>query len=221
MFDHTHYVPILRWKAGEMWALAKMAPEQSARLTPLIELVPETFAQTKVKKKLSPDEVVRRVVEQIYEHWGHDSIFVDLCHIDEQLYRASQGTHLVLALARDAALYQLAIVPVIGFDCSRDYQLAIKQICTNSRRGACLRLTHEDFEKRNLANQLLHLVDSLNLNLHEVDLLVDNQYIGNSIPNIAQCCGALPSLDRWRTFTWAAGAFSIKPSTSSKANWHH
>ena len=40
MFDHRHYVPILKGKMGEYTALAELRDEQKDSLTPLIEVPP-------------------------------------------------------------------------------------------------------------------------------------------------------------------------------------
>ena len=38
MFDYKHYVPIVRWKAGERIALRELFDDDKADLTPLIEI---------------------------------------------------------------------------------------------------------------------------------------------------------------------------------------
>lgn len=43
VFNERHYVPILRWKRGERWALKQLAEADKQRLTPLIELPPSLF----------------------------------------------------------------------------------------------------------------------------------------------------------------------------------
>ena len=37
-FDHTHYVPWLRWKQGEYQAIKKLSSEEKMKMTPIIEL---------------------------------------------------------------------------------------------------------------------------------------------------------------------------------------
>ena len=37
MFDHTHYVPVLRWKLAEKHALRDLFPWVKSKLTPLLE----------------------------------------------------------------------------------------------------------------------------------------------------------------------------------------
>ena len=42
VFDHRHYVPILRWKRAEWVALRHLKPEDRARITPLVEITPRS-----------------------------------------------------------------------------------------------------------------------------------------------------------------------------------
>jgi hypothetical protein len=43
MFGPSHYVPILRWKQAERYALRNLRDEDRDRITPLIELTPTIF----------------------------------------------------------------------------------------------------------------------------------------------------------------------------------
>jgi Beta protein len=47
MFGPSHYVPILRWKQAERFALHYLHEEDRKRITPLIELTPLTFKSRK------------------------------------------------------------------------------------------------------------------------------------------------------------------------------
>jgi hypothetical protein len=44
MFDHKRYVPILRWKQAERFALRNLAEDVRNRITPLLQLLPESIA---------------------------------------------------------------------------------------------------------------------------------------------------------------------------------
>jgi len=54
MFDHKHYVPIIRWKQGEQIALRELFPEDKARLTPLIQLTGDVAAKYSASRGLNP-----------------------------------------------------------------------------------------------------------------------------------------------------------------------
>jgi len=43
MFDHRHYVPVVKWKRGERVALRNLTSDVREKITPLIELLPKHF----------------------------------------------------------------------------------------------------------------------------------------------------------------------------------
>jgi hypothetical protein len=53
MFGPSHYVPILRWKQAERFALRYLREEDRKRITPLIELTPQTFKSRKTAERVS------------------------------------------------------------------------------------------------------------------------------------------------------------------------
>lgn len=61
MFGPSHYVPILRWKQAERFALRYLHEEDRKRITPLIELLIFNFLflRRKLGKKPSTEETVR------------------------------------------------------------------------------------------------------------------------------------------------------------------
>ena len=72
-FDHLHYVPIVRAKAGEFWALSHLKSGTKSLITPVFELVPHdskkhTFASDLEKK-----------VATLHKSWQR-SFFFDVRH---------------------------------------------------------------------------------------------------------------------------------------------
>ena len=62
MFDHSHYVPVLRWKRGEWSALRDVGEADRHLITPIIELAPKDFLdwQTKGRGPRKPHRPCRR-----------------------------------------------------------------------------------------------------------------------------------------------------------------
>jgi len=57
-FDHTHYVPVLRFKRSEKVALRQLATQARAGITPLLEIVP------------TAGYAPMTVANEIRIHWG-------------------------------------------------------------------------------------------------------------------------------------------------------
>jgi hypothetical protein len=78
MFDHTHYVPILKGKEGEYLALKDLTIIAKDGLTPLIEIpsIPYDFENDRPAKTI--DEHLEKVVQKIKTCWGEGrTLFVD------------------------------------------------------------------------------------------------------------------------------------------------
>ena len=82
MFGPNHYVPILRWKQAERFALKNLFDEDRKRITPLIEIMPKIFdAPADGKKegvKPDPARVLEDQAKKLLESWGYEPFFLDL-----------------------------------------------------------------------------------------------------------------------------------------------
>jgi hypothetical protein len=204
MFDHTHYVPILRWKQAEWMALRKLDPADALRITPLIELVPKAFKPT--ERITTVDARLAKTAGDIFENWGQNPLFVDLWLLPSNLCSES-GEHTLSALNKEAQSYQLPLIPVTGLGRDRAYQAAALSVVQRNQQGVCVRLFLGDLRNPKLASELEDLLGYLGLKAEEVDLLVDCQITNSADPTCADICGSTPDLHRWRTFSIASGAF--------------
>jgi len=89
MFDHKHYVPILKGKQGELNAIEETATELRDRLTPLIEVPPISWKYIENEREPVPaksiDAHVADVAERLAEAVGSKSqIFVDGFYVDNE-----------------------------------------------------------------------------------------------------------------------------------------
>ncbi len=217
--DHAHYVPILRWKKAEQIALCKLDHACTARMTPLIELVPKEFTQKKSVKSLSVDETLSKTAQQIFRRWGQASLFIDLWHLPHHL-RTEHGEHFLKALSEMCQTYQESLIPVTGLKRDAAYQFAVSATIKTYNQGVCIRLSRDDVQRASLPNDLSNLLSSLKLSPDKVDLLVDLRIIDDSVPSFASLCDRIPRLDQWRTFIVASGAFPKDLSHLEKNRQH-
>jgi hypothetical protein len=73
----------------------------------------------------------------------------------------------------------------------------------------CLRLEAKDLQRTSLSNDADALLGYFNLAPEEVDLLIDWKTLQGFGPDFTALCNHLPHLPRWRTFTFASGAFPM------------
>ena len=211
-FNHTHYVPCLRWKQGEyqaVWRLRDRPVKHS--FTPLIE-APEMgwdFEEEKVAK--SVDEHLAPFAKRIYDKWGDGLCFVDLNLINPN-ERMQDGVHPASFVFGQLRSFKCAAVPVTGLHRDANYQNEIKKNVEKDRAGLCLRITLEEIAKNSFKDELNTLLSSLSAQLSDCDLIID---LGapNFIPLdgfvalIQVMVHRIPHLSGWRTFTILGTSF--------------
>lgn len=221
-FDLRHYVPILRWKQAEQTALAQLYENDSICLTPLVELVPENFIHKDPKgrgTKLSSIEVINKVGKQIYQYWGERPLFIDLWLLSQSIL--NQGpNHFLTMLGQYANILKLSLIPVTGITRDKEYQLAVRTIISIYNQGACLRLALEDVKRPSLADDINNLLSLLTISPELVDLIIDFKILDGSIPKLNTLCKLIPSINRWRNFIVASGAFPENLSGLQKNDIH-
>ena len=218
MFDHSHYVPVLRWKAAERDALQNMRQSDKARITPLVELVPKLLTYFGPKVGMTADIKVSRAASEMSRVWGHEPIFVDFWLLN--LAIAINGGHPITVFGEKARYNGLRLISVTGLDRSPDYQKAVASLVQEDRRGACIRLRRQDLNRATLAKDLEKLLNGLGLSPDTTDLIVDYQLIDENVPNLANLCTFVPQLSGWRTFTTVGGAFPKDLSKLKKNDQH-
>jgi hypothetical protein len=84
MFDHKHYVPILKGREGEYAALQTLSPEVKSALTPLVEIPPIAWDFAEEKPTKSIDDHLEKVGEKLECSWQESRpFFLDLLWISE------------------------------------------------------------------------------------------------------------------------------------------
>ena len=212
MFDHSHYVPILKGKRAEFPALGELHSKKG--LTPLLEAVPSADA----------DFIPRRMAD----NWPNEAAyFIDLFFLDDpdDIEEATEQHPVRACFARVQALGQFAI-PVTGLARSPGYQSAIQQVVSEQENGLMIRLTPDDFEDADELETTLETIPGFyDLDTDQIDLLIDVGSTGNSSAGtVAQIYRAdidlIPNLDQWRTLTVAGSAFPLSLAPLVRDQWN-
>lgn len=217
MFDHTHYVPILRGKQGELSALNELSSLAAASMTPLIE-TPSLPADAD-----EMEQALRNMLARVHRGWGTDRRF--FLDVPSSPTIAAPVLEFVFEQARRAALIA---VPVIRLTDEDFYRLTIAEIAASDGRGVCVRLDPSDFITRvgPIDERLAELLERLCVTYDEIDLLVDFGKIGHSEAGTVMLAAEdifrrLPTISRWRTLSVAASSFpdvsSFGPNTTTAA----
>lgn len=199
MFDHRHYVPILRWKRGEWVALRHLSAGDRTFMTPLVEL---TEIDWPMLDNDARQARLRRIATRVGHNWGHGSIFVDARRLGSE--RDLQPLELLCSAGRRLGL---SLIPVLTRHCGPDVIAAVRKILRADRKGVCLRLFGEDLKRHELAVALQSLLLCVDEEASNVDLIIDYGAVALGSPNLRALTRRVPRILEWRTFTVAAGAF--------------
>lgn len=205
MFNHMHYVPILKWKMGEYQALYHLETNVKDKVTPLIEITPISYDFANGKKAKSLDEHLEKFGKQLFTKWQSRRCFVDLVHINQH-DRLANGEHPMKRILDLANVEGCNIVPVCQIDSDLAYLQCIINHHNDKGVGAVLRLQSDNFDNPNIAQTIINFVSSLKLELNDIHLVVDfgaNQFssVALSMQMVKAAINMIPTPNQWRTFT--------------------
>jgi hypothetical protein len=213
MFDHKHYLPILKGKEGEYAALSELAPKSKEKMTPLIEIPPIAWDFEAGAPEKTIDKHLEKVSDRIAGCWDiNKHIFIDLLWIPESEVM-SDGQHPLTYIFDNARMKTQSFIPVTGIRRGSNYQDAVKAIAAEDKRGVCLRLENNDFDEVwELDTKLPELLEALNIIPETADLILDFKEIPESQTStvavaIRSIISAIPDIEKWRSLTFAGTGF--------------
>ncbi len=232
MFDHRHYVPLLKWKRGEYRALRFLDKTVRQHVTPLCDFPPVKYDPSETGgRDPAFDDRLSRLATQIEDIWGSaDRVFLDLGLLDPDA-KVRGTAHPVSFVFDDARNRGLQLVPVTGPNRDPNYQASVAEVVATDKCGVCLRVHFDEFEDENLASALDEVFSKLNVSAEDCDLIIDLQsVIGMQLalltPSLISLLSGLSYLSEWRSLTVATGAFpqdltamTLGPNVVPRRDW--
>ena len=200
MFDHRHYVPVLRWKRGEWRALKRVGEADRDLITPLLEFTPTDLGANGV------DERLEEHAATMADCWGPRFALIDTALVPSSI-QGARGRHPLLVFAEHAHSNQLGAVPVTGLDRDAGSRTAAREAARRLGTGAAIRLRRPDFIRPDLGGQVADLCEFLGLVPEQLDLILDYGRSDSSAPAFGTVLSRIPRLREWRTLTAISGAF--------------
>jgi len=214
VFDHLHYVPVLRWKKAERDALAALDGRARQVTTPLIELPMGELLGVWRKRRRTPGQYLSEMAADVLTCWGKAATFVDLRLVQDDL--RIDGDHPLSVLARLVMNQGGRVVPVTGLGRSPRYQQAVQKVAAIGN-GACIRLFLRDLLS-SADQEVGRLLQVLRLEAAQVDLIIDCQIVTGDV-ELPALTRSIPRIEDWRSLTLMAGAFP-KDLTGFKPGVH-
>lgn len=191
------YVPILKGKAGELSALKELSNDAKSKILPVIEIpeVPWDFVNERYAKTTSNH--VKGFIKKFVECYGVSyPVIIDASSLDHDM---GDGEIVIDHILTSLHERGIEAIPVIQLSDRDIYLDSVKPHFKDVRR-ACLRITFDDINDRDLEADIDELLGKVDLGYGDIDLLIDfkdlaadqekiysnvaKASINNSIPNI-------------------------------------
>lgn len=219
------YVPILRPKQGEVFAIRDLSDVAQNRITPFFDV--HRVQLRNGRKEKSIDKHLDSIIERIYKHWpSNREFFWDLFSIDLS-ERLQDGKHPVLWFGRKLHNKGMIAIPTIGSDRDASYIKAIQDLLRKGKtESVCIRILPDDLETpRETISELRNILQRLEIAQSKCHLLIDMRVIKEAeIEEIVEMVSEFTSqcdIDSWKTFTFSSCSFPIdmswlSPNTESR-----
>lgn len=211
MFDHKHYVPVLKWRQGEYTALSKIPDLIKTRFTPLLEIpgIEWDFEAAALAK--TADQHLTPFAVRLKKKWGGYPAFVDLKLLDPNL-RMHDGSHPVDAIFNGIRENKAIGIPVTGVERDDHHQAAIRRALRRDQNGVCVRIGADQLIADNTTQRISDLMTDLGVSHGDVDLVLDFgaptfQPIDDIALFFAMTYRRFEALGVWRTTTIVATSF--------------
>lgn len=216
MFDHYHYIPILKWKRGERIALKNLSQEQMESITPLFEIQPIPYDHKLKTFKKTIDKHLENTGDNLSDIWlSNRPVFVDGHtlfddqRIDTDITLNNGQTPLEFFID-DIEAKGIPAVPVTSILRYESYHEAVQSCIDKYTRGVCLRLERSDFHDiKKLKLSIDQFLENTGVSVEEVDIIIDFKQINpdekdSVMDELILIIAKFPYLNQWRTFSFAS-----------------
>lgn len=210
------YVPILRPKQGEIWAIRDLSELARERITPFFDVHRVQIKNGRKEKSL--DKHLESISQQICQYWPpKKELFWDLYSIDLS-ERLQNGKHPVLGFGESLFQSNMVAVPTLGTDRDDSYLKAIQGLIRKGIADSiCLRILPDDLETPNEAvNEVRRILNRLGVSQSNCHLLIDmrvikESQIENTIEAVSEFTNSV-DINKWKTFIFSSSSFPIDMS---------
>lgn len=204
MFNETQYIPILRHKKAELYALRNILESDCKNITPLVEVRPNILKLKQNPRFERNEDLFYEVMKRTAEAWGNRPYFADF-YLDEHLDGFRR--HPISYYFDELKNLDLCATPVTGMQRTTTYQDAVSAIVREQNTDLCIRVLKDDLAGGRLASDLTRLLNRAGRTPARTHLLLDLGITQKNHLDFLEICSRLPFLKDWLSFTIASGAF--------------
>lgn len=224
--SHAIYMPQLKWKLGERWALKSARSARSGRVLPAFKIPPAGGFDPEQQRVLTTVEYLHSFGRQLADCWDRRLALIDAELLDDQRHSEAVADHPLTALLERARLAGANAAPIFGLGNSAEYHRAVKRYADrNASAPACLRINLEQLESIPNAAFLVEFVSQLGFTPSSVILLLDGGPL--DIPDaedfshlLSGQVARLITANTWARVFWSATSFPEKPRLKTGMDGH-
>lgn len=173
IFDHTQYIPCLRWKTGEYQAVLRLPEEIKKKFTPLIEVPEFGFDFDKKKEPRTIDDHVGDFPKRVHDKWGKASCFIDMKNVSCSKNMANGKNPIVFILDKLLEM-GCSFIPVAGLNRDKLCQDEIKKILHKDKSlNLCLRIRIDELASNDFRKKINLLLSELDIEPGKTHLIID------------------------------------------------
>ncbi len=201
------YLPILKWKQAERFALKDLKPEQKRNVNPVIQLV------EKIRYKINPDgtrvaylvpkrEILKDAFDNINDLFDFSKIYLD----PRPLFSLNTNEIVKGMSNAQTSLFGNHIVPVLHIE---DFSVRYEEqaLAFFAQQGVCLRVFREELDDISFEEIDIQL-KKIGLIRNQVDFVIDYKITDeHCLDSLIAKIGTDVKIDEWRSIYFSSGSF--------------
>ena len=214
MFDHQHYVPLMRMKPAELRALQALEPTLRLVTTPLLECPPRVLRGCETAFKL--ESRAAHFASQL-ACWARLPLFLDFSMLP---------SHMV-APALDAVVKQMTLVEIqpalvvtLKSGKESEHTRAVRTVQDRYGLPICIRLSPEELRLSRSADLIHERLTDFGVAPTSTNLVVDCGWVDGQSSRYEEFAHLIPDQSLWQTITCLAGSFPRDLSELTRGQIH-
>lgn len=204
------YVPMLKWKRGELHALRQLHAQDRSLVLPMLELLEDSI-DVDEQPALNVPTPFERSAAEIQTYWGPENIFVDAGALDGP---TASTPHPLARLFLACRQIGLSAIPIVSPGATSPFVQAVASTIATDGRGCGIRVDTEDIVDPSFSSTLTGLLTALNVPASRVDLFLDWGAIdpiagATTALAVAGVMPLLPHVNNWRSVVFTASSFPM------------
>jgi hypothetical protein len=208
--ESSFYLPLLKSKAGEFKALAKLNPKLKNKIVPLFDITRMEYDHEEDAKPKTFEDHLQKFCKKVIKSWPTNPMFIDTTLVNTETVGKVPAIEYVYSELAKENIYPM---PVVYPNSSPEFISSIEDILLlYAVYEIAIRVTIEDITSSDFESNLNGILDRLELSEDKCHVIFDLKdadfsQIDDFSEGILEVLSDFPHFEKWKSFTLAGGAF--------------